>query len=106
MLPGIAHSHLGLEDPQEFLLHIMSAKPNGGDHRRQFWRLELLADVVDQVDQMFFVFVNQHFSEAVLVALEPDETGNLVALIPVPGDDLGNVAQGLAHALDHQLIFG
>ena len=106
MFLGVTDGHLGLENPQELLLHIVSAKPNGGDHRRQFWRLELHADIVDQVDQMFFVFFDQHFREAVLVALKPNKTGDFVPLILVPRHNLVDVGERLTDAFNHELVLG
>ena len=101
----VTDSHLRFQDPQELILHIVSTESDSGDHGRQLRRFELLADIIDQVDQILFVIGDQLFGKAVFVALEPDKAGDLVTLPLIAGNDLGNVVQGLAHALDHQLVF-
>ena len=104
MLLRIAHRHLRFPDALPRTAHqAVAVETDRGHDGRHLRRLELLAQVVDQVDQVFLVILLGR--AAVLVALEPAEAGDLVALALVAGHDLVDLVKRLADALDHEPVF-
>ena len=104
MLLRIAHGHLRLPHAVPWAgREPVAVKADRGDDGRHLRRGELLAEILDQVHQMPFVLFLG--GVAILVALEPGEAGDLVALSPVARHDLGDPGKRVPHALHHQPVF-
>ena len=98
----ITYRHLGLPGHEVSGIHLLATKAYRGNDRWHFRRLELLAQILDQVGQMFFIHRLRHI--LVLMALEPDKASDIKPLPLVAGNDSADILQGAAHPLDHQVI--
>ena len=103
MLLGIPDSHLRLPGHEMPWIHVHPVKANRGNHRRHLRGMKFLAQVLDQVDQV--LLVDRLGNILVLVPLEPDESGDLVTLPLIVGNDLVDVLEGFVHARDHGVVF-
>ena len=98
----ITYRHLGLPRHEVPWVHLLPTKAHRGNDRWHFRRLELPAQILDQVGQMFFIYRLRHI--LVLMALEPDKAGDIEPLPLVAGNDSVDVLQGATHPLDHEVI--
>ena len=104
MLLRITDRHLSLPHAFPWTAHqAIAVEADRGHHGLHLWSFELLAQVVDQIDKAFFVGLLG--GTAVLVALEPAEADDLVALPLVAGHHLVDVRKSFMHALDHGAVF-
>ena len=66
MFLGVADGHLCFQDSQELVRHVVSAEPDGGDHGRHLWHLELPADIVFSLSllrHLLFLITNRSTKE-------------------------------------------
>ena len=81
--------------------HVVATESDGGNNDRQLRLLEFLADVVDQIDQVRFVFRDGLLCAAVFMALEPSESSDFIALPLIARNHFVDLRQRFFHALDH-----
>ena len=75
------------------------------DHDFHVGRLEFLAQVIDQHDQIFAVGFAARFVEQIVVALKPDETGDFIpGLFVVGREEFFEVANGVVDILHEGAI--
>ena len=100
----IGHGHLSLPYFRILAAHPVAAEANCGDNGGHLGHIKFLAEIVDQVNEVFLVFRLGLLRATILVPLPPDESGDLVALVLVTGNNLIDLVECFAHAFDHQAI--